>query len=109
MPGGPVAPAGIFLLFLLPLQLLPLPLLANAAKWIVSRPNQHFSFDLCRAGGGGAPAPAGSGKRRLLAVTSTLRLPGEQVPAHMMFGASKPATQQASMVDRGAAFYNNRL
>ena len=48
----------------------------------------------CRAGtdGGGSQQQqpgGGGGKRKLLAVSSTFSLPGEGVPAHMMFGANK--------------------
>lgn len=42
----------------------------------------------CRAGGAAAPQPS---KRKLLAVSSTFRLPGDAVPAHMMFGAASKA------------------
>jgi hypothetical protein len=62
---------------------------------------------LCRAGGEGAPAQAGGGKRRLLAVSKTFRLPGDAVPAHMMFGTAR-GPQQATNADKGATA-NNRL
>ena len=41
----------------------------------------------CRATTGAAPLP---GKRKLLPVSSTFRLPGDAVPAHMMFAAKAP-------------------
>lgn len=48
----------------------------------------------CRTATGAAPLP---GKRKLLPVSSTFRLPGDAVPAHMMFG---PASKAARLSDR---------
>ena len=59
---------------------------------------------LCRAGGEGAPAQAGGGKRRLLAVSTTFRLPGDAVPAHMMFGTARGG--QAANAEKAAAAHN---
>ena len=40
-----------------------------------------------------AAAAAQPGKRKLLSISSTFRLPGEAVPAHMMFGGGAKAAR----------------
>lgn len=65
-------------------------LLLHAHQWmqasgLLSR-SPVFSVCLCRAPSASGAQP---GKRKLLAVSSNFRLPGDAVPAHMMFAANK--------------------
>ena len=58
----------------------------DAGFWIAEPLFPLFCVCLCRAPSASGAQP---GKRKLLAVSSSFRLPGDAVPAHMMFAANK--------------------
>lgn len=70
---------------------------ASLKRLAAAQPTPLLPRSAAAGGSSGAAAPQ-PGKRKLLSVSS-LRLPGDAVPAHMMFG---PASKAARLSDRPA-------